>query len=138
MSSMALVIASAFCFLQDTSVDCCHCRSGKQAAIFTEVAKDVLWRPPGPVFARLPLSCSVSVQIRFLSESVSVSLVQWLRMVGCVYPRGAVGSRLKPWTRLRGSESHWLSSGAPCRTAWGAREQHKSAHMVRQFVDGMW
>ena len=59
-------------------------------------------------------------------------------MVGCVYPRGAVGSQPKPWTRLRGSESHWLSSGAPCRTAWGAREQHKPAHMVRQFVDGMW
>ena len=58
-------------------------------------------------------------------------------MVGCVYPRGAVGSRLKPWTRLRGSESHWLSSGAPCRTAWSAGEQHKSAHIVRQFVDGI-
>ena len=30
------------------------------------------------------------------------------------------------------------SSHAPCRTAWGAREQHKTAYMVRQFVDGMW
>ena len=30
------------------------------------------------------------------------------------------------------------SSGAPCRTAWGAREQHKSAYMVRQLVDGTW
>ena len=28
-------------------------------------------------------------------------------MVGCVYPRGAVGSRPKPWTRMRCSESHW-------------------------------
>ena len=28
-------------------------------------------------------------------------------MVGRVYPRGAVGSRPKPWTRLCCSESHW-------------------------------
>ena len=31
----------------------------------------------------------------------------------CLHPRGAVNSRPKPWTRLRGSESHWLSSDAP-------------------------
>ena len=30
-------------------------------------------------------------------------------MVGCVYLRGAVGSRPKPWTRLRCSESHWCN-----------------------------
>ena len=28
------------------------------------------------------------------------------RYQACVYPRGAVGSRPKPWTRLRCSESH--------------------------------
>ena len=30
------------------------------------------------------------------------------------------------------------SSGAPCRTAWSAREQHKTAYMVRHLVDGVW
>ena len=107
----------------------------------------LFWRPLGPVFLPLFLCfvllrgfCVLSLGPNsfLVSESVSVSCVQWLRMIGCVYPRGAVGSRPKPWTRLRGSESHWLSSGAPCRTAWGAREQHKSAHMVCQLVDGIW
>ena len=29
------------------------------------------------------------------------------------------------------------SGGAPCRPSWGAREQHKTAYMVRQLADGM-
>ena len=59
-------------------------------------------------------------------------------MVGYVYPRGAVGSRPKPWTRLRCSESHWSNPVVlPVGQPGGAREQHKSAYMVRQLVDGI-
>ena len=36
-----------------------------------------------------------------------MSSARWLYVVGCIYLRGAVGSRPKPWTRLRCSESHW-------------------------------
>ena len=73
----------------------------------------IFWRPLGPpFFAPLPLLCpppgEVSTWIRLLLLSLFwVSSVRWLYVVGCIYLRGAVGSRPKPWTRLRCSESHW-------------------------------
>ena len=47
-------------------------------------------------------------------------------MVGRVYPRGAVGSRPKPWTSLCCSESHWsnpvvLPAGEPRAPASSTR-----------------
>ena len=36
-----------------------------------------------------------------------MSFVWVLYMGGCIYPRGAVGSRPMPWTRLSCSEPHW-------------------------------
>ena len=82
--------------------------------------------PRAPVFAPLPLLCPprwvVFTWIRLSHLSVSWEFsVRWLYVVGCVYLRGAVGSRPKPWTRLRCSESHWCNpvvlpveqSGAP-------------------------
>ena len=54
-----------------------------------------------------------------------MSFVCWLYRIGLVYLRGAVGSRPKPWTRLRCSESHWSNPvvlpvgqlGAPASSA---------------------
>ena len=42
-----------------------------------------------------------------LAEAMKALDGKKIWMVGYVYPRGAVGSRPKPWTRLRCSESHW-------------------------------
>ena len=119
-------------------------RVGKEKAALTKVTK--AWGilaapgPPFSCFSPLSLSCSgggIAAWIRFCLNRFSwVSDVWRLCLVGSVYLRGAVDNRPEPWTRLRCSEvSLEQSSGAPCRTAWGAREQHKSAYMVLSLVD---
>ena len=76
----------------------------------------MLKRPPGLGFSLCHSLFFCSVVLRggnsfvcfgFRLGLFGVSFVRWLCMVGCVYPRGAVGSRPKPWTRLCCSESHW-------------------------------
>ena len=76
--------------------------------------RTLLVPPRAPVFAPLPLLCpppwDVSTWIRLsLLSLLWESFVRWLCVVDCVYLRGAVGSRPKPWTRLRCSESHWCN-----------------------------
>ena len=112
--------------------------------------------PRAPVFAPLPLLCpppgDVSTWIRLSHLSLYwVSFVRWLCVVGCVYLRGAVGSRPKPWTRLRCSESHWSNPvvlpvgqlGAPASStslpiwfvSWWTRPGDSAACLLCGWVD---
>ena len=102
----------------------------------------VSWRPRGPLSLLLHLCfCPLPGAALYLNSSVLFELVLGVRCPvalpgrsclserGCRQPAEAMDQAALQWVPLE------QSSGAPCRTAWGAREQHKSACMVRSVVD---
>ena len=72
--------------------------------------------------------CAIEVTIALLSVTKDVPALSRGGPLSCwvisvFIPRGAVDTRLEPWTRCTAVSLLALSSGAPCSTVWCARKQ---------------